>query len=125
MPISANALFHFTNTRGNLISILENEFRPHYSLEDYSIILPTERQDINMRFAIPMVSFCDIPISHSKTHRTTYGQYGIGLSKEWGQKNGVSPVLYVYHGSKKRCKESTRSMKKISYSFSVHCLIFS
>lgn len=35
-----------------------------------------------------MVCFCDV-----------YGHYGIGLTKEWGIRNGVSPVLYPYDQS--------------------------
>ncbi len=46
-----------------------------------------------------MVSFCDIPLSQIKEHIENYGNYAIGLSKEWGIDNGISPVLYVHKNS--------------------------
>ena len=95
MPISSNTLFHFTNKYENLINILENDFRPHYSLEDFNAIFPG--QPVNyLKLAIPMVSFCDIPLSQTAEHLSTYGCYGIGLTKEWGKRNGITPVLYTY-----------------------------
>jgi len=98
MPISSNTLFHFTNKYKNLINILENDFRPHYALEDFNAIFPG--QPVNyLKLAIPMVSFCDIPLSQTGEHLSTYGCYGIGLTKEWGKRNGITPILYTYPNS--------------------------
>jgi hypothetical protein len=72
---------------------LEEGFKPNLSLEDLSCL------ELGDKVTIPMVSFCDIPLSHTKTHMRYYGYYGIGLSKSWGQKNGINPVLYTYKGS--------------------------
>jgi len=94
VTISSNTLFHFTNGIHPIISILkEGFFRPNLCLEDLSFL------KIEEKVAIPMVSFCDIPLSQTKAHMRVYGSYGIGLSKSWGKKNGVSPVLYTYQGS--------------------------
>lgn len=94
ITISSNTLFHFTNGIHHITSILKDGFfRPNLSLEDLSFL------KIEEKVAIPMVSFCDIPLSQTKAHMRVYGYYGIGLSKSWGQKNGVSPVLYTYQDS--------------------------
>ena len=95
--LSANTLFHFTNSSDNLESILKNEFHPRYCLENWDVIFPEvkELQEI----AIPMVSFCDIPLSQIKNHVKYYGKYAIGLTKEWGIKNNICPVLYTYKQS--------------------------
>ncbi|MFA6977845.1 MAG: abortive infection system antitoxin AbiGi family protein [Ignavibacteriaceae bacterium] len=94
--ISSNTLFHFTNSASSLISILLDEFRPHYCLEDFKFSV---EGDEPFELAIPMVCFCDLPLSQIKTHLRLYGNYGIGMNKLWGQKNGISPVLYSYRGS--------------------------
>jgi len=49
--------------------------------------------------AIPMVSFCDIPLSQVKDHIQQYGRYALGLTKEWAKSRGISPVLYSYPDS--------------------------
>lgn len=48
-----------------------------------------------MEMAVPMVCFCDIPLSKVKSHMNMYGHYGIGLSKSWGIKAGISPLFYI------------------------------
>lgn len=81
-------LFHFTSYDG-LCKILENSFNISYSVER----ICANRKSIS--FGVPMVSFCDIRLSDLKVHMSKYGNYGIGLSKSWANKNGLSPVLYM------------------------------
>ena len=92
MVLSADCLFHFTPKIEYLYSILENEFRPRLSLER----LPTIEEYVG---ALPMVCFCDIPLSQIKRHVREYGPYAIGLTKEWGVRKRLSPVLYTNPGS--------------------------
>lgn len=94
MPLSSNSLIHFTKNKSNLKGILENDFRVKYCLE--KVIT----KDTVYDFVIPMVSFCDIPLSEIKNHQKNYGCYGIGLTKRWAQKNGLNPVLYLDTSSK-------------------------
>ncbi len=88
--LSANTLFHFTKKLDSIISILTNEFYVSYSLEDWEPFVGEE-----FHVYIPMVSFCDIPLSQIHNHANTYGDYAIGLSKEWGIKQGINPVVYM------------------------------
>lgn len=88
-PISSNTLFHFTQSDENLISILANEFQPMYCMEKFTL------GDKKIEIAIPMICFCDIPLSQIKNHIETYGVYGLGMSKEWAKKNGLNPILYL------------------------------
>lgn len=87
MGISPSTLFHFTNKNG-LKGILKDNFKIKYCLEK----LPNRKESGNI--AIPMVSFCDIKISEIKEHIEKYGQYGIGLSKDWANQKKLSPVFY-------------------------------
>jgi hypothetical protein len=101
ITISANSLFHFTNNISNLIGILTNNFFPRYSLENYSAFytqsMAKRLKLINI--AIPMVCFCDIPLSSIRNHIKVYGRYAIGLSKEWGERKNISPVMYALNNS--------------------------
>ncbi|MCZ7403076.1 MAG: abortive infection system antitoxin AbiGi family protein [Candidatus Methanoperedens sp.] len=99
LTISSKTLFHFTDKIENVINILETEFRPHFCLEDLNIIIPDLSSRPEFELAIPMICFCDIPLSQARVHMKTYGEYGIGLSKEWGKQNKISPVLYVHENS--------------------------
>jgi len=88
MPLSSNSLIHFTQEKDNLIGILNDNFKVHYCYEKicsrYSFLSG----------AMPMVCFCDIPLSEIKEHIKIYGCYGIGLKKEWAIQNGLNPVFY-------------------------------
>lgn len=77
MPLSASSLFHFTKKKDFLYGILDETFRLSYCREDF--LIGGERYSIR----VPMVSFCDIPLSEIKNHIDSYGPYGLGLSKEW------------------------------------------
>ena len=92
--LSANTLFHFTNTQENITSILTNEFYPRYSLEDLKPVLGPGKE-----IAIPMVCFCDIPLSQINNQTERYGKYAIGLSKKWGIRNKINPIIYTYSGA--------------------------
>jgi hypothetical protein len=96
--VSSNILFHFTNSMDNLKSILKIGIIPHYCLE-YTLDpedITAAAEKFPPRYAIPMVCFCDLPISLIRKHLGEYGPYGIGLDKKWGLKNGVTPVLYTH-----------------------------
>ncbi len=94
--LSSDTLFHFTDNRENLISILKYEFKPHYALEDFEVTMESDGYDLTItESAIPMLSFCDIQLSNIRDHLNFYGGYGIGLKKEWGVINGINPVLYL------------------------------
>lgn len=96
MVISSNTLFHFTNSIENLTNILTNEFRPRYCLENTKNLFVNSGE---FQHAFPMVCFCDLPLSKLEDHLDFYGDYGIGLKKEWGIKNGINPVLYLHGDS--------------------------
>ncbi|WP_438834336.1 abortive infection system antitoxin AbiGi family protein [Aeromonas oralensis] len=87
-----STLIHFTREYSTLIEILKcSYFRASHSNEEiYGSVKVKSR-----KFAIPMVSFCDIRISHLMEHTSKYGGFGIGLKKSWGVKNGLNPVFYI------------------------------
>ena len=89
MSLSSNSLIHFTQSKDSLIGILKDEFKIKYCQEN--VITPTG----TLNYLIPMVSFCDLPLSEIKDHIRKYGAYGIGLKREWGQANNLNPVLYI------------------------------
>ncbi|ELV8755258.1 hypothetical protein QNE93_004173, partial [Vibrio vulnificus] len=88
-PRSDN-LFHFTKSISVLESILENGFYARYCLEDVKWLNSDEDDFI----AFPMVCFCDIPLSRATEHTEFYGSYGLGLTKDWGMRNNLNPVIY-------------------------------
>ena len=94
MTISSKTLFHFTNSAEHLIGILKNEFIPRFCLEKNSS-LRIKNEWPMMDLAFPMVCFCDLPLSNVTEHLNFYGNYGIGMTKEWGLKNGLNPIMYI------------------------------
>jgi len=89
MPVSSNALIHFTNEKERLKSIFLENFRVGYCKETPVV------GGFGTACFVPMVSFCDIPLSQIRDHISKYGDYGIGLTREWGIRNKLNPVLYL------------------------------
>jgi len=57
MAVSSNSLFHYTKSIESLSNILAYGFFPSYCKESIYT------KDFERSFAIPIVSFCDIPLS--------------------------------------------------------------
>ena len=102
--ISSNVLFHFTDSKEKLISILKNGFYPSYCPEygKHDLIDVNTDDSPAPAYAYPMVCFCDLPLFLIKKHLIRYGPYGIGMKKRWGREAEISPVLYVHSRSKAR-----------------------
>ena len=92
MQPKSDSLFHFTKSIDFLKGILHEGFKPRYSLEDSALLGPNYT-------AFPMCCFCDIPISRITDHAAFYGEYGIGLTKEWGRRSALHPVIYAVEGA--------------------------
>ena len=107
--LSTNRLFHYTNIKEKLLKILSEGFRPSYSLEKLGIIKkddlliaisellakPIPEEEITDEFAIPMSCFCDIPLNLVEKHVKVYGNFAIGMTKEWGERQAICPVFYI------------------------------
>ncbi len=89
MAISSNTLFHFTKDLETIKHILnDGYFWPVYCVEYDKGLDRSGEYD-----AIPMVCFCDIPLSQISDHMADYGKFGIGINKQWGKKK-IFPVCY-------------------------------
>jgi hypothetical protein len=85
----AETLFHFTKSLDVVKLILKNGYCPRYCLED------VEWQEWGHELiAYAMTCFCDIPLSRITEHTDFYGQFGLGMTKEWGLRNSLNPVIY-------------------------------
>jgi hypothetical protein len=93
MALSSNTLIHFTSSKDALKSILTEAFKLKYCRESITF------HELEAAIHVPMVSFCDIPLSQIKNHIASYGHYGIGLSREWAIRHRLNPVLYVQGSS--------------------------
>jgi hypothetical protein len=89
--LSSDNLFHFTKNADTLSKIINSGLRYSYLDESVSSKLYAKY--------LFNISFCDIKFKDSTTHRKCYGNNAIVLSKEWGMKNGISPVRYVHSNS--------------------------
>lgn len=90
MPRS-RTLFHFTKSLDILKLILAGGFWPRYCSEDVRWHGQADAQTV----AFPMVCFCDIPLSRISDHVNFYGQYGLGMTREWATANGINPIWYL------------------------------
>lgn len=103
MQLRSNSLFHFTPKMEFLLDTIKNKgFWPRYCKE-YGWGNQYEN------FALPMVCFCDIPLSLIKEHADFYGKFGIGMKRNWVVSNkNITPVQYINNRSSeamyiKRC----------------------
>lgn len=88
MGLSSNILWHQT-TKDALKKILKDKcFRYSYSLEHI------ESNAYTLECAFPMLSLCDIPFADIGEYITKYGGNSIGLSRKWGIRHGITPVIY-------------------------------
>lgn len=119
--LSSATLFHFTRSLENLKAILGEGFKPFYSSEDLTMFGVRECP------GIPMVSFCDIPLSRAGKHVGDYGRYAIGLDKKWGMTKNISPVHYIYEGSMcaRVIAEVYHSLPRDAFDVDCTCMTFS
>ncbi|MEO6547890.1 MAG: abortive infection system antitoxin AbiGi family protein [Ferruginibacter sp.] len=89
MATSANSIYHYTPELAYLFNILRDGFYPSYCKEE--IVLDSK----TMKFAVPILSFCDLPLSQVKEDMQKYGEYAIGLNMEWAVRYGLNPVIYL------------------------------
>ena len=110
----SSSLFHFTKKKSVFKSILKNGLRYSFSFEAFpdSIVnnifchglFPTlyDTENSGKGFAIPMISFCDIPLTRIHSHSKRYGRFAIGINKEYLchlYEEFINPVLYVESNS--------------------------
>lgn len=94
MPnVHSKTLFHFTNQEG-LLGILRTNFHTSFSRERI-----TSGNGRHWDYWAPMICFCDIPLHLIANHINEYGQYGLGLSREWAIKSKLNPVFYYQENS--------------------------
>lgn len=94
--LSANVLFHFMSELRFLCRAIEMKaLFPRYCRENITYLdLKLDEHRIT-EVAYPEKCFCDIPVHKVLEHTSNYGEYGIGLPKDWGIKQGIQPIQYV------------------------------
>lgn len=110
----SSSLFHFTKKRNVFKSILRNGLRYSFAFEAFPDtivnnifchgLFPTiyETENTGKGFAIPMISFCDIPLTRINSHSKRYGKFAIGINKDYlchVYDEFINPVLYVESNS--------------------------
>lgn len=108
-PINASSLLHFTKDFNGLKGILQKGFKYSYCCEEFSQTIVANEiypdnpvffkpiLNINPYVAIPMVCFCDIPLTRAMQHANMYGKFIIGLDKSIAMslyRDLLNPVLY-------------------------------
>jgi hypothetical protein len=90
--LSSDYLYTYTSKFDILQVMLENGLR--YSLVEEKI--PYKEGIYQQNFVI---CFCDILPYQADYHKSVYGNYAIAFKKEWGIKNGITPLRYVHENS--------------------------
>lgn len=129
--IVSSSLLHFTNRFSSLKGIVSKGFRYSYCNEKFpkAVVNNVLHKDedgfspnnfyandaITGDVLIPMVSFCDVPLTRAGIHASSYGKYIIGIDKEMAR-CAYSTLMPVQYMSSDRfcCALSELSMFKCS-----------
>lgn len=108
-PINASSLLHFTTSMDAIKGILENGFRFSYCCEMVSATINMNElhpeganffrpsPKANHHIAIPMICFCDIPLTRAESHSNIYGKFIVGVDKDMAITvfgDNINPVMY-------------------------------
>ncbi|MGG9971192.1 abortive infection system antitoxin AbiGi family protein [Ferruginibacter sp. SUN002] len=81
-----DTLYHITNF-DDLKIILKEGFKPSYAVEYLG----------QRKVLIPMVSFSNILLRDiGENEVISYGEYGVGFSRNWAISKNINPVIYTY-----------------------------
>lgn len=100
MSITSSFLYHFTGGKLAAIQgILQTGYRISFS-DEIEYFHDQDGSMIKERRAIPMICFCDLPISQIRSHAHFYSNskseiFGFGMTRSWAEKNGINPIIYV------------------------------
>jgi len=100
--ISTDNLYHYTRKFDWILSIIENGFKFKRCEEDlpltgFSSSVFSFPGIIKYSIYPEVICFCDIPFNLISDHINQYGEYCIGLTKDWGMFNGITPIRYVHY----------------------------
>lgn len=102
MEISSSSLFHHKSKFEYFMDILKHGFE-HRTMDESLPFSPPSSSAFNIPgiirydFKFKAVCFTDLPSDKIETHIDQYGEYIIGLSKDWGIANKITPIRYVHH----------------------------
>jgi len=89
MSFSTDTILHQTDKKGFYGILNDRKFRLQYCKEVLTGI------SNGISFYFPIVSFSDIPFSSLNQYLNLYGEYTIGISKNWAKVQSLNPVLYL------------------------------
>lgn len=120
--LSTDNLYHYTRKFECLINITKNGFEFRRCEEDLPLTgypgSPLTLPGVIKYFIYPeVVCFCDIPFNLVNKHILQYGEYCIGLTKEWGMSNGITPIRYVHYETPDLTDNQFRNIKNCADNF--------
>ncbi len=96
MPHDTTQLIHYTRDAATVGSILRNGFLLIPSRRELLAALVENRADWDKEpQEWGMVSFTELPIADSTSHRQVFGDFGVAVSWDWALKHGVDRVIYI------------------------------
>jgi len=87
-------LFHYTSQLGYLQQMLADGIWPRFCVEEFDWLFGN-----GACLAFPMSCFCDIPIPAASAHRNRYGNYALGINKDFADDYDLNPVWYIQDGT--------------------------